>query len=141
IRTVAFYLDAMTAVLPAFRGSPVQVGLEPVIAAALPLVGPFIGGIMGLYVILLCCLFGISGDLIARMAILNLIIDCYAGFIPVIGTVIDVAFKCNLANLAILESHLKKSRWAMITIPPPRRWFDWTPLVRKDTRGETMKGF
>jgi len=130
----------MTAVLPAFRGSPIQIGLEPVIAASLPLVGPFIGGFLGLYVIALCCLFGVSGDLIARM-ILNLIVDCFAGFIPVVGTVIDVAFKCNLANLAILENHLMKSRWAMIIIPPPRRWFDWTPLARKDNRGETMKIF
>jgi hypothetical protein len=32
-----------------------------------------------------------------------------AGYIPLLGTMIDVVFKANLANLAILESHLRRT--------------------------------
>jgi len=32
-----------------------------------------------------------------------------AGFIPILGTMIDVAFKANLANLAILEAHMRST--------------------------------
>lgn len=38
IRTVAFYLDALTAAVPAFQGSPIQVGVEPLVAAV-PITG------------------------------------------------------------------------------------------------------
>lgn len=67
IRTVAFYLDALTSAVPAFQDSPVQIGIEPIIATFLPFLGPFIGAALGAYVILMCCLFGIPLALIARM--------------------------------------------------------------------------
>jgi len=35
--------------------------------------------------------------------------DMGAGFVPILGTMIDVAFKANLANLAILEAHLRRT--------------------------------
>ncbi len=59
---------------------------------------------------------------------MNLSIDFYSGYIPIVGTAVDVAFKvrivystapkasdrhalqANLANVALLESHLKKSK-------------------------------
>lgn len=35
--------------------------------------------------------------------------DMGAGYIPVLGTMVDIAFKANLANLAILEAHLRST--------------------------------
>jgi len=32
-----------------------------------------------------------------------------AGYVPVLGTMVDVAFKANLYNLAILEAHLRST--------------------------------
>lgn len=32
-----------------------------------------------------------------------------AGYIPILGTMVDIAFKANLANLAILEAHLRRT--------------------------------
>ena len=40
---------------------------------------------------------------------MNIGIDMGAGYIPLLGVVIDVAFKANLANLAILEAHLRRT--------------------------------
>lgn len=130
--------------VPALDGLPVQIGLEPIVAAAVPILGPYIAVTFGLYMVALCMLFGIGYALVARMVrvngdmplylfflyiscwkILNLILDTAAGLVPVVGPVIDVSFKANLANLALLESHLRHSRWSWVTIPPPTRWFQW----------------
>jgi hypothetical protein len=67
IRTIAFVLDAMTALSPALKDSPVHVGLEPIIAASLPLAGPLVGAMLSFYVVLLCILFDIPKDCLAYM--------------------------------------------------------------------------
>ncbi|KAH7099592.1 hypothetical protein BKA62DRAFT_303567 [Auriculariales sp. MPI-PUGE-AT-0066] len=122
IRTIAFMLDAVTALSPALKNSPVHVGIEPIIAASIPLAGPLIGAVLSFYVVLLCLLFDVPKDTLAYM-LFNIAIDVFAGWIPLIGPVVDVTFKCNLANLSLLESHLKRSRWAVLVIPSPQRWF------------------
>jgi hypothetical protein len=40
----------------------------------------------------------------ARM-VLNAAIDMLAGFVPLIGDLVDIGFKANLRNLALLERH------------------------------------
>ena len=158
IRTIAFVLDAITALSPALKDSPVHVGIEPIIAASLPLAGPLVGAALSFYVVLLSILFDIRSDTIAWMVrsslmdmtvtyyrlfhqLFNIMIDVFAGWIPLVGPILDVTFKvrllgvqilfpnltlalqCNLANLALLEGHLKRSKWAVLVIPPPTRWF------------------
>ncbi|KAG8823749.1 hypothetical protein FRC17_009240 [Serendipita sp. 399] len=108
IRTVAFYLDAITALVPQTRDSPVQVGIEPIIAAVIPVIGPFIGAIAGIYIVLLSMLFGISYSDVGYM-LFNIFLDTFAGLVPVLGNIVDFAFKSNLANLGILESHLRRT--------------------------------
>lgn len=123
IRTVAFALDALTALSPSLQGSPIHIGIEPILAAAIPLIGPLIGAALGLYIVFLSwACFGVSLDTVGRMLI-NIVIDVFAGWIPIFGPIIDVTFKCNLANLSLLENHLKTSKWAVLIIPPPQRWF------------------
>ena len=41
--------------------------------------------------------------------LLNLFLDTFAGLIPFIGNLVDFAFKANLANLGILEEHLRRT--------------------------------
>jgi Domain of unknown function (DUF4112) len=41
--------------------------------------------------------------------VINIGMDMGAGYIPLFGTMIDVVFKANLANLAILEAHLRRT--------------------------------
>jgi len=123
IKTVAFYLDALTVFVPQTRNSPFQVGLEPIIAAFIPLAGPVLAAIFGFYIILLSLIFGISWYDVARM-VLNISFDMGAGYIPLLGTMIDVAFKANLANLAILEAHLRTTpKYAYLPLSPPQPWW------------------
>jgi hypothetical protein len=42
----------------------------------------------------------------ARM-VLNAAIDMLAGFVPLIGDLVDIGFKANLRNLALLERHAR----------------------------------
>jgi hypothetical protein len=42
----------------------------------------------------------------ARM-VLNAAIDMAAGFVPLIGDLVDIGFKANLRNLALLERHAR----------------------------------
>lgn len=37
---------------------------------------------------------------------INIVVDCVIGFIPVVGDILDVAFKANLRNLRLMEDHL-----------------------------------
>ena len=43
------------------------------------------------------------------LQLVNVFIDAFAGFIPILGNMVDFAFKSNLANLGILENHLRHS--------------------------------
>jgi hypothetical protein len=49
----------------------------------------------------------------ARM-VLNAAIDMLLGFIPLLGDLIDIGFKANLRNLALLERHARPG------VPPSR---------------------
>ncbi|KAG8869263.1 hypothetical protein FRC20_001842 [Serendipita sp. 405] len=131
IRTIAFYLDAITALVPQTRDSPVQIGIEPILAAAIPVVGPFIGALAGIYIVLLSMLFGISYLDVGYM-LFNVFLDAFAGLVPFIGNLVDFAFKSNLANLGILESHLRRTpKYAYLAIPPPKSW--WSAWVGRGT--------
>lgn len=46
------------------------------------------------------------------MQVVNIGLDCSVGLVPIVGTVIDTYFKANLANLGILENHIRKTpKW------------------------------
>jgi hypothetical protein len=49
----------------------------------------------------------------ARM-VLNAAIDMLFGFVPILGDLIDIGFKANLRNLALLERHARRD------VPPSR---------------------
>jgi hypothetical protein len=43
------------------------------------------------------------------LKLVNVIIDASAGYVPILGNIVDFAFKSNLANLGILENHLRRT--------------------------------
>jgi Domain of unknown function (DUF4112) len=49
----------------------------------------------------------------ARM-VLNAAIDMLFGFVPILGDLVDIGFKANLRNLALLERHARRD------VPPSR---------------------
>lgn len=74
--------------------------------------GDVFGFVFGLYVVLLSMQFGLPAASLGKM-FLNVLIDALVGIIPLIGDLVDLAFKANLRNLSILEEHLLNN-------PPPR---------------------
>jgi hypothetical protein len=59
-----------------------------------------------------------------RVQLFNVFIDAFAGLIPILGNMVDFAFKSNLANLGILENHLRHS---------PKSVYDYQDRSRADT--------
>jgi len=88
---------------------------------------------------------------VALAQLFNLILDTFAGLIPFIGSLVDFAFKANLANLGILENHLRGtpksvsttmptivlmrrfflSRYAYLNMPAPKSW--WSAFAGRGT--------
>lgn len=105
IRTVAFWLDA--APLLADLGLPFRAGLDDVISLV-PIYGDIISGILQLYQVWLCFIFGVPRTILGYM-LLNVLIDCVVGIVPLIGDFLDNLFKSNLRNLSLLEDWLLTS--------------------------------
>lgn len=105
VRTVAWYLDS----LPLCSSYlPFDIGVESIVGF-IPVVGDYIGLVLGIYQVYLCSLFGLPIAVILWM-IVNVVLDCFVGLVPVVGDLLDVAFKSNLRNLYYLEDHLQKCR-------------------------------
>ncbi len=105
-----------------------QFGLDSVIGAVLPAVGDAFCLFLGLYQVLLSMLFGLPWHIVGLMVrslflqyrlrpfdfvkLLYIIADAFIGVIPLVGDLLDVAFKANIYNLRLLEKELTRSRWA-----------------------------
>ncbi|WVQ84542.1 hypothetical protein IAT38_006696 [Cryptococcus sp. DSM 104549] len=105
IRTVAYWLDA--APVLADLGLPFRAGLDDIISLV-PLYGDLISGLLQLYQVWLCFVFGVPKNILGYM-FFNVIIDVLVGIVPIIGDLIDNLFKSNLRNLALLEEWLLTS--------------------------------
>ncbi|WOO81004.1 uncharacterized protein LOC62_03G004532 [Vanrija pseudolonga] len=117
IRTVAFWLDASPAL--ADLGLPFRAGLDDIISLV-PLYGDIASGVLQLYAVYLCFLFGAPTITLGYM-VLNVILDVLVGIVPLIGDVLDNLFKSNLRNLALLEAYLltdaRAGRWKILLMP------------------------
>ena len=99
IGRVTHALDELIAV----PGTPVKVGLDPVIGL-IPIVGDAVAGIVGAWVIAEAARFGIPRIVVGRM-IVNLVVDLAIGAVPVLGDLFDVVFRANSRNLALFRRH------------------------------------
>lgn len=81
-------------------GTSVRIGLDPVIGL-IPVAGDVVCAVASLYIVYEGWRLGATRGQIAAM-LGNVAIDALAGVVPGLGDVIDVAFKANMRNLAIL---------------------------------------
>lgn len=95
VRAVAQVMDAQFAVGRVRFGADAILGLVPGVGDAVAL------GV-GLYPILVAAKHRLGAGVILRMAG-NLALDLVVGAVPLAGDLIDVAFKANLRNVALLE--------------------------------------
>ncbi|KIY72573.1 hypothetical protein CYLTODRAFT_343865 [Cylindrobasidium torrendii FP15055 ss-10] len=105
-----------------------QFGLDSFIGAIIPGAGDLVGVILGLYQVMLSWFFGVSANALIMM-LFYVFCDMFVGIIPIVGDLLDVAFKANIYNLRILEKELKKSVWAPVVVIPSSH--DWMPRRKK----------
>ena len=99
-RLLANWLDAR------FSFMGVRFGLDAIIGLV-PVVGDTLTALASTYPILVAARHDLGKTLQARMA-MNILIDLVPGAIPVVGDLIDVAYKANLKNLKLLEAAAEK---------------------------------
>lgn len=76
--------------------------LDPIIGLILPGAGDVIGSMLGMYTVSMAFRRKVSPVLIARM-LMNLALDAVLGIVPILGDIIDVGYKANQKNVALLS--------------------------------------
>jgi len=99
LRRIAWLIDG------AFRlpGTRFRFGLNSLIGFT-PIAGDAALAAISLYIVNEARLLGVPREKLARM-LGNVALEAAMGAVPVLGDLMDVAFKANLRNLAIIEEH------------------------------------
>ena len=110
VQTLSHLLDDAITI----PGLNYSIGLDPIIGL-IPAGGDIFTGFLSVYIMIEAFRLGASASTLARMAI-NILLEVFAGMIPVLGDLFDVAWKANARNVTLLEDHLQS--------PQPRRQAD-----------------
>ena len=102
MRLIARLLDDAVRV----PGTDYRIGLDPIMGAA-PIAGDVVSGLVSLYIVAESARLGVSYQTLLKM-LLNVSIDVGGGSIPVLGTLIDAAWKSNQRNVKLLVDELKE---------------------------------
>ena len=99
LRRYALWMDA------GFRVpfTSLRFGVDPIIGLV-PGLGDAAGALMAGWVLLEAVRLGASRTTLMRMAG-NIATDTVLGVVPVVGDIVDVVWKANLRNVALLERH------------------------------------
>ena len=94
----------------AFRvpGTNLRFGWDPIIGLV-PWVGDLLTAFMGCAIVVQAHQMRVPGVVQLRM-LLNIGIDLLAGVVPVVGDAVDVFWKSNSKNMALLEVHADEVR-------------------------------
>lgn len=85
-------------------GTGIRFGVDAIIGI-IPGVGDWAGVALSSLILLEAARIGIPPALLARM-IGNVVIEGIIGYIPIVGDVIDVFWRANRRNMALLREHL-----------------------------------
>ena len=86
-------------------GTKFSFGLDPILGL-LPGGGDTITGGISAYIVVEAARMGIPREILGQM-VGNILIDSFAGTIPVLGDLFDVGWKSNVKNIELLEKHLE----------------------------------
>ncbi|MFB6141589.1 MAG: DUF4112 domain-containing protein [Halosimplex sp.] len=102
-RTVATLTD------DAFRvpGTSVRFGLDPILGIA-PVSGDLVAAAVSLYVVFKGVQIGVPTRSVLAM-LGRVAVDLAVGSIPVLGTLLDAAWKANERNVQVIEAHVAES--------------------------------
>jgi hypothetical protein len=102
LRRLAWLIDAAMRI----PGTRFRFGLNSLLGLP-PAIGDLTLAAVSLYFVYQASRFGLPRDKLHRM-LGNVAIEALLGAVPVLGDLLDVVFKANLRNLAILEEHLSE---------------------------------
>jgi hypothetical protein len=86
-------------------GTKIKFGLDPLLGL-IPGGGDTVSLMLSGYIVIEAALMGLPRNLLMQMA-LNLVLDTVLGTVPVAGDLFDLAYKANVQNLEILETHFR----------------------------------
>ncbi len=89
----------------AIPGTNYRVGIDPLLGL-LPGGGDTLGAILSAYIVLQAAQLGAPRPTLVRM-VWNILLDSLVGTIPLLGDLVDVAWKANTKNMALLEAHMR----------------------------------
>ena len=89
----------------AIPGTKVSFGLDPILGL-LPGGGDTITGGLSAYIVVEAARMGLPREILYKM-VGNILLDSFAGTIPVLGDLFDVGWKSNVKNIELLEKHLE----------------------------------
>ena len=102
-------------------GTRIRFGLDAVLGLV-PGVGDAISSVIGGYIVVVGTQLGVPRAVIWQM-MLNLGIDTVIGVVPLVGDMLDIGWKANVRNVALIEQALadpaaaeRRSRWALVGI-------------------------
>jgi len=87
-------------------GTQYRFGLDALIGLV-PGLGDAVSAVFSGYIILQASRLGAPKSVVTRM-IANVALDTLVGWVPILGDLFDVAWKSNLRNVALLESHVRQ---------------------------------
>jgi Domain of unknown function (DUF4112) len=85
-------------------GTNKRIGLDPIIGL-IPGGGDTVTMLMSAYIVVEAALLGLPATTLLQM-VGNIVIDAFAGTVPVLGDLFDVVSKANTRNLKLLDAHL-----------------------------------
>ena len=85
-------------------GTKISFGLDPILGL-LPGGGDTLTGGISAYIVVEAARMGVPREIIYQM-VGNILIDSFAGTVPVVGDLFDLGWKSNVKNIELLEKHL-----------------------------------
>ena len=89
----------------AIPGTKIRFGLDPILGL-LSGGGDTITGGLSAYIVVEAARMGLPPEVLYKM-VGNILLDSFAGTIPVLGDIFDVGWKSNVKNIELLEKHLE----------------------------------
>lgn len=117
VRRLGYILDEAIRI----PGTRFSIGLDPLIGLV-PGAGDFVGTLLSAYIVLEAARLGLPRGALIQM-VTNILFETVIGTVPVVGDLVDVTWKANTKNIALLEEHVG------IPIPQTRKKADWLFLT------------
>lgn len=102
LRRAAHLLDAQFTI----PGTRIRFGLDPILSL-IPGVGELVTPAFAVVTIAAAIRLPVPKVVLVRM-LANALVDAALGAIPLVGSIVDLFWRANLANLALLERHAAK---------------------------------